>query len=282
MSTNPYLFNPDCACRWCTNGGIVPQGTGDNGHAFGYEQPHIPPANPAAVRIVALLSWYDEDPAWLERCIRSLPQLQVAGLVALDGAYSLYPDAKAYSHPDQAEAIRRATADTGMPLLLDVPHDPWPGEVAKRNHLFRLAEQTCPDWYLIIDADEFVTAAPTDIPERLAQTPFDVGAVTLREPGHPMGTMIYPTHPKFFRAFPGLKAVTNHYTYTAPDGRLLWGNAKTDHLEPRADLTSITVEHHNQLRHPDRYKAAKTYYRTRDAQGVEELPPDRSILRDAA
>ena len=66
------------------------------------------------------------------------------------------------------------------------------------------------------------------------------------------------------------------------DGRKLWGNAKTDRLEPRADLTSVTVEHHNQLRHPDRRGAALEYYRTRDRHGIEELPADRSILADAA
>jgi hypothetical protein len=41
--SNPYRWNPACHCRWCLNQGKVPQGTGDNGHAFGYEQPHIPP-----------------------------------------------------------------------------------------------------------------------------------------------------------------------------------------------------------------------------------------------
>jgi hypothetical protein len=277
-----YAYNEDCTCRWCSNGGNVPQGTGDNGHAFGYENPHVPPAKPVPARIVALLSWYDEDPAWLERCIRSLPMVHVAGLIALDGAYSLYPDAKARSHHSQTEAIERAAQAAGIPCQVHHPTEPWDGEVQKRNRLFELAETTSADWYMIVDADEFVTAAPDNVPERLAQTPFDVAAVTLREPGHPMGTMIYPTHPKFFRAIPGLRAVTDHFTYTAPDGRKLWGNAKTAHLEPRADLTAVTVEHHNQLRHPDRRKAALTYYQTRDQAGVEELPTERSILADAA
>jgi UDP-3-O-[3-hydroxymyristoyl] glucosamine N-acyltransferase len=38
-----YEFNPQCLCQWCLNHGEVPQNTADNGHAFGYEQPHIPP-----------------------------------------------------------------------------------------------------------------------------------------------------------------------------------------------------------------------------------------------
>lgn len=38
-----YVYNADCDCVWCANGGVVPKGTGDNGHSFGYESPHIPP-----------------------------------------------------------------------------------------------------------------------------------------------------------------------------------------------------------------------------------------------
>jgi hypothetical protein len=241
---------------------------------------------PPPPRIIALLAWYDEPKEWLTRCVDSLARLPVDHLIAVDGSYALYPHPAATSDRTERIAIANAAARNGIRYDIHTPLDPWPGEVEKRNFLFQYAEthaRPIPgDWYFVIDADEFVTHSPDDVPARLAATPFDVGATTLREPGHPMGTMIYPTHPKFFRAIRGLRTVLNHYTYTAPDGRKLWGNAKTDHLEPRADLTAITVEHHNQLRHPDRYKAAKTYYRTRDAQGVEELPPDRSILRDAA
>jgi hypothetical protein len=277
-----YTYNPDCICDWCRNGGKVPNDPSSLGHSFGYGNEHIPPANPVPVRIVALLSWYDEDPAWLERCIRSLPQARVSALIALDGAYSLYPDAKARSHRSQHEAIERAAQAAGIPCQIHAPDAPWDGEVQKRNHLFDLAEQTPADWYMVMDADEFIISAPKDVPARLARAPFDVAAVTLREPGHPLGTMIYPTHPKFFRAIPGLRAITDHFTYTTPDGRKLWGDAKRCHLEPRADLTSVTVEHHNQLRHPDRRKAALTYYETRDQAGIEELPTDRNILQDAA
>jgi UDP-3-O-[3-hydroxymyristoyl] glucosamine N-acyltransferase len=43
-----YEYNPQCLCKWCKNHGQVPVGTPDNGHAFGYEQPHIPPRSAAA------------------------------------------------------------------------------------------------------------------------------------------------------------------------------------------------------------------------------------------
>ena len=111
---------------------------------------------------------------------------------------------------------------------------------------------------------------------------FDVAATTLIEPGHPQGTMVFPTHPKFFRAIPGLRAVTNHFTYSTPDGRKLWGDAKKDRLEPRLDLTAVKVEHRSKLRHTDRRRAAERYYRLRDDLGLEELPEDRTILKAVA
>jgi hypothetical protein len=111
---------------------------------------------------------------------------------------------------------------------------------------------------------------------------FDVGAVTLKEPGHPLGTIVYPTHPKFFRAIPGLRCVNDHFTYTTPDGRRLWGDQSKHQMEARADLTCVEVEHHKELRHEDRRKAAKEYYDTRDALGVEDLPAVRSLLKESA
>lgn len=229
-------------------------------------------------RIVALLSWYDEHPDDLTRCTHSLTQIPVDHLIALDGPYQLY-GGPPRSHPDQWQTIRDAAT-----FPTDIHTGGWQGnEIEKRNHLFHLAEQatTLTDWYMVIDADEHVTNAPTDLHGQLASTPFDVATVTLIEPGHPMGTYAYQTFPMFFRAIRGLRCVTNHYTYQTPDGRKLWGNAKTDRLEPR-HITTTTVEHRSHLRHPDRRQAALDYYRTRDEAGIEDIPTNRSLLAQPA
>ena len=277
-----YSYNPDCQCGWCLNDGANPYpGAPDS---LGYDIPHNPP-KPATPQIVALLSWYDEPTEWLARAIHSLAKLRVNHLIALDGAYAHYPDPEPRSSPDQHAAIRDACMDARIPVTIRAPTEPWATEIDKRNRMFELAETiTEPsDWYFVIDADEFVTEAPNDIRERLERSPFDVGAVTLHEPGHPMGTLVFPTHPKLFRAIRGLRAVDNHYKYTTPDGRHLWGNAKTDRLEPRHDLTGLTVQHHSQLRHTDRRRAALDYYDTRDRLELEtDMPAARSILREAA
>jgi hypothetical protein len=235
-------------------------------------------------RITALLSWYDETPAWLTRCIHSLNHLPTSHLIAIDGAYQLYPNAQAQSHPHQHQAIKHAAQAIGIPHHIHAPTQPWAGEVEKRNHLFELAEQTNADWYLVIDADEHITAAPTydHVHHQLDNTTFDVAAVTLTEPGHPLGTITYPTHPRLFRAIPGLRAVKDHFTYTTPDERKLWGDAKRARLEPRHDLTAIVIEHHKQFRHRDRREAANTYYTLRDNLGIEELPDHRPLLANAS
>lgn len=226
-------------------------------------------------RIVAVLSWYSEDPVWLSRCVRSLEKVPVDLLIALDGPYDLFTGS-ARSSDEEWKAI--ATAGS---FSTRVRSGDWQGnEIEKRNHLFELAEHvTNPaDWYLVIDADEEIVEAPDDMRQRLAASVFDVAAVTLIEPGHPLGTIVFPTHPKLFRAIRGLRCVGNHFTYQCPDGRKLWGNAKTDRLEPRLDLTDLRVRHHKMLRHPDRKDAADAYYRTRDAHGIEDIPVDRRVL----
>jgi hypothetical protein len=235
--------------------------------------------------IVALLSWYDEPPDALRAMIASLTLVGVDRLIALDGAYALYPDAKRRSSSMEYRAIIDATMHHGIDLTIHTPAKVWAGnETEKRNRLFELGEQfTGPeDWYMVVDADEEILKAPDDVPARLARSPFDVAAVTLREPGHPLGTIVFDTFPMFFRAVRGLRCHRDHFTYRTPDGRNLWGDAKRARIEPRWDLTDVLVEHRNQLRHPDRRRAALDYYRTRDELGIEELPQERSLLKGVA
>lgn len=228
-------------------------------------------------RIIALLSWYDENPAWLTRCIHSLQQLPTDVLVAVDGAYQHFPDPQPTSPLEQSRAVTQAAEDIDIPLLWAEPRV-WPTEVDKRNHMFATAESIAipGDWYFVIDSDEHVTQAPPDLHQRLQHSPFDVGATTLLEPTD-LGPIIYPTHPKFFRAIPGLRTVGDHFTYTTPDGRRLWGDQRKHRLEARDDVTQVQVTHAKNLRHSDRRNAAETYYRTRDELGLEDLPKNRYL-----
>lgn len=226
------------------------------------------------MKIHALLSWYDEDPAWLTRCVKSLALAKVDHLIALDGPYALF-DGPAKSPDDQTDAILLAA-----PCDVSVHRGGYDGnEVEKRNRLWELAEQHAKpgDWYMVFDADEYVTEAPADLHALLEGTSFDVGAVQLIEPGHSQGTIHFPTFPMFFRAIPGIRCHRDHFTYRTPDGRNLWGNAKTQRLEPRA-MTGVVVRHESELRNPMRRSRAKRYYAGRDAAGIEELPEKRYVI----
>jgi hypothetical protein len=278
-----YRYNPTCPCDVCANGGEFPEGTANNGHSFGYGQAHIPRPMRHRAQIVVLLSWYDEDPAWLRRAILSLGQIPVDHVIALDGPYELYQEL--HNGPDKSsdeeyEAIRKACIEIGVSF--EIHHGGWEGnEVEKRNHLFELGEQAAGagDWYMVFDGDEFVTDVPSDPHTLLEQTPFHVGAITLIEPGHPHGTIFYETFPMFFRAIRGLRAIKEHFGYTTPDGKKLWGDAFNERLEPRV-TTNIRVEHHSQLRDRHRRNEAVRYYKVRDDREIEGLPKHRLIVSE--
>jgi hypothetical protein len=225
------------------------------------------------MRLTALLSFYDEQPAQLERLVASLPVAGVTHLVALDGAYSLYPGGKAKSPLVQTKALRAACRTHGIKLTLEQPTSTWAGnEIEKRSRLFAAAETitTEHDWLLIMDADETVDKAPADLHVRLADSWFDVGELTYREANRTI------PFPKLFRAIRGLHCHANHYTYRTPDGRHLWGNAHTFRLEPRLPVTDMYVTHRPTNRTTDRLEARAGYYKTRDQLGIEVHAPIRA------
>jgi hypothetical protein len=59
----------------------------------------------AVPKIVALTAFYDEPPAMIASMLNGLARLRVDHVVALDGAYRLYPDGKPASHPDVWQAF---------------------------------------------------------------------------------------------------------------------------------------------------------------------------------
>lgn len=225
------------------------------------------------MRLHALLSWYQEDPAWLDRAIRALERAGVSHVIAIDGAYALYPRARNRSGIAQHEAITRASYQIGAGLTIHVPPAPWAGnEIEKRTFMFQLADHLSEpgDWHLILDADEVITAAPDDLHQRLQSSIFDVAQVTFSEP-HPTGRRREYPIPILFRAGLGVHVETNHYTYVTDDGRKLWGNATTDRLEPRLDLAdTFKLDHLTEFRHQDRRTDAKRYYADRAATGEEQ------------
>jgi hypothetical protein len=217
------------------------------------------------VTICGLMSWFDEDPAWIYNAVRSLTKAGVTALVAIDGRYGLYDSDHDTSPAANHEAVVRACRDSNIRLLLDTPTEPWNTEVDKRSRLFALGDTLAPDWFLVMDADQIIDTVPTDLHARLGHTDLDVAEVTFHEP-HPDGTTSRFPIPILFRATPGIRVRRNHYTYLAADGTVLWGrNAKAHRLDTR----DLTVQHLTHFRQQHRRDNARSYYRTRDRLGIE-------------
>lgn len=230
------------------------------------------------MRIVGLLSWYDESPAMLAAAVTSVAPL-VDHIVAVDGAYILFPEAQPASPADQANTIRDVALAHNLAVTVHHPNARWLGnEVEKRTFMFRLAEAvtTSDDWYYVMDADEQVTHVHCDHRAILASTSHDTAEVSYwwHRPHKTPGAYPFPTPlreqqgiTKFFRAIPGLHCHGNHYWYRTPDERTLWHPGRP--AEEPENLRDIRVQHRNQERDLWRQQQAAGYYKRRDDNHIE-------------
>jgi hypothetical protein len=228
------------------------------------------------MRIIALLSFYDEPVEDLVSCIHGLANAGVDELVALDGAYALYPEGQAASNPNQHAAITLACRQLGIASTVRAPSGVWAGnEVEKRTALFALGWAVAEpgDWFFVMDADQVVTGIPADFRERLEHTEretaevefLDIPALEANQPDWPARFSVR----NLFRAQP-IHLERNHITYVTDDGRLLWGwDGDERPLEPFLSLKEVVVEHRPHHRPRDRQQAKMQYYTARDTQKIE-------------
>lgn len=220
------------------------------------------------MKIIGILSWYDEQPSWLAGVVASLAKTEISHLVAVDGAYALYPEGRPYSGAQQHGSILETCAGLQIGCTIVTPQEVWWGnEVEKRNHAFEIAETltTPEDWYLLVDADHFVTTA-LGLKHYLSETDCDVGEVRFWERYGIAGEGACPLR-CVFRAIRGLRFDVNHFTYRTPDGRNLH-----DPAQPAANLSMVEVEHRTMQRFDDRKDRQQRYYRRRDELGIELGP----------
>ena len=218
------------------------------------------------MRIIGLLSWYEEPAPWLAECVASAARL-CDHLVAVDGPYALYPGAvrKPASGTEQAETIAHTAAGAGMGCTVHTPRQPWWGnEVEKRDFMFRLGSLVADgpeDWFLRIDADEVLTGVPADTRALLAATSRDVAEVTMWERGDGQDSQ-FPIR-VLFRALPGIGVQQAHYVVTAPgpEGtRVLCGNDTVHRAEEAEALWDVRMEHRTQYRSAMRKAQKDVYY----------------------
>jgi hypothetical protein len=243
-------------------------------------------------KIHGLLAWYDESPSFLAAAVASFAPV-CETITAVDGAYALFPDARARSLPIQAQVIQDTCDALGIGCTIHRPAEPFFGnEVEKRTLLFRLGAavaETHRDWFWVFDADCVLTEYPSDLHDQLAECPTPAAEVLLWERrdylgDHPEAAreLSFPTAGAsrmrmLFKAHDKLQAVGAHYIYGGfdvhGDWEYLWGPRRIGTCEA-ATFESVRVEHRSIWRDKYRREAAQTYYEMRNELGVERLTTD--------
>lgn len=229
------------------------------------------------MRLIALLSWYDESPTWLAETVASIGKV-CDHLIAVDGPYAMFPGAlsKPASGPEQVETILRVAAGSGIGCTIHAPREAWwGGEIEKRDAMFRLGETftTPDDWYFIVDADEVISRAPSDLRPRLEASTSAAAELTLWERDtHSRLAEIVDTSTdsrsplrRLFRALPGLHIEQAHYVVTATTAgrkRVLCGNPDVHTVEPAEQLWDLMLEHRRGQRTAGRLRLKDQYGRT--------------------
>lgn len=240
-------------------------------------------------RVFALISWYDESPSWLAATIASLAP-HVDHVIAVDGAYAHYPDARAFSDRQQADTIVAACEGAKLGCTLHRQNTYWVGgEVEKRTAMFRLANAIAEpfvDWLWVVDADSIVTACPHDLREQLAACERDAIEVMLWERRDYIGdtpdvarTIPLPTAGGqklrcMFRCLRDMHVRDAHYVYigTDQDGteRILWGHGAMP-VEDGEYWSDIQIEHRSIWRDVYRRNNSQAYYTRRDQLMLERV-----------
>lgn len=218
------------------------------------------------MRIIGLLSWYEEPASWLAECVVGMAKL-CDHVIAVDGPYALFPGAttKPASGSEQAETILHTAAGAGIGCTIHSPRQPWWGnEVEKRDYMLQLGMTMAEpgvDWFLRVDADEVVTQVPVDSAKKLAETDLDVAEVMLWERDDLDSQ--YPLR-ALFRALPGIRIHQLHYLVTVPGKddktRVLCGHDIKHRQEPAADLWDVRMEHRTKQRSALRRALKDQYY----------------------
>jgi hypothetical protein len=255
------------------------------------------------MKVIALLSWYEETPSWLAATAASLAGF-ADHLVAVDGAYKLYPNGRPSSTTEQHDALREACHATGVGLTIHTPTTVWAGnEVEKRAFMFKLGlavAEPSEDWFLIIDGDTLLHPSSEKIAARrwLQETDYDVADVTMWTRTDPElvealaaggDQYILPRDQampfrSLFRALSGLTVEGLHYVYTTrKDGRriFLWHppDRSGAEIEPSTDLSGMLVlEHRNKSREMGRAQDSRLYYAERDRMNIEAAADYRAEL----
>lgn len=224
------------------------------------------------MRLIALLNWFDERTDWLTELVASMARAGVDHVVAVDGAYGLYPQARGSSGSDQARAVIASALGAGIGVTVHVPQEAWAGnEVEKRSFLFaaaHLVAEPGKDWLWVCDGDEVITNA-AGLRGTLERAAAVVGEVILweragdHEAGHSPARRLFLAHSG------GIRVEHRHCRYVNGDGAVLWDAAiPVDQVEAEP-YWDVRVEHRAATRDAYRNMKRNEYCERRELLGAE-------------
>ena len=241
------------------------------------------------MKVVALISWWEESPSWLAATVSSAAKL-CDHVVAVDGAYALMPGGTARSEPVQAETILRTCDALDIGCTIVRPKDVWFGnEVDKRTFCFAECRNVVTpgeDWIIVLDGDDVLTDVPEQTRTKLELTDKDVAEITLwdretwikDETAAAAQTIELSPHAlqvqrRIYRAADEITVVGAHYCYRARQGeKTSWYWGTNDHgLTPALQLHDVRIEHRTKHRDLWRKRQAKDYYERRNALKIETV-----------
>lgn len=239
------------------------------------------------MKLVGILVWFDEPEHWLWDCVTTYAeQAGVDHVVALDGAYRIFPHDHHLSPQGQVDVIHQAAEKAGIGVSVYRPPSAYQdNEIEKRTLSFQHAaefSQPGVDWWVWMDADQKVVEAP-GLKQELEATTLDAAEVRFVERtdlakvlgGVNLDMGFEPEYVEYknpvrclYRADPSLRVVGNHYTYVNGAGDRLWaGYTKLPVVD--AALTGMVVEHRSSARSPENVAVKQAYYQARAVQGAE-------------
>jgi hypothetical protein len=257
------------------------------------------------VILYGVVCWYDEPASWLAGTVASLSKLGVDHVVAVDGRYPLFNrTAPGASPTDQAATILEAAAGAGMGCTIVRPgeRESLLAEPEKRELSHRLvATLGTPmrDWYVVVDADEFVVHH-CPIKNELGALADDVHVASLRlrlrmdphadpnEPDNDVNEHTEKMHrvhlidpitgsrqSRVFRVLNDPWVRPSHYAYSGVDADGVRINQRGDigskHLKPVSGIAHLggIIEHRRTQRSAHRRFVKADYYHARDTLGIE-------------
>jgi hypothetical protein len=215
------------------------------------------------MRIFGCMPWFDENPRWLAASVAGFAKI-CDHLIAVDGAYFVYPEGRPASGGDQAEAIVSAARSAGIGCTVHVPQGIWMGnETEKRTCYARIANALgtpYEDWLLVLDADEEISEVSPLARLDLEQTDLDAAEVGMWTTDE-LRSWFGPTR-RLYRLLPELEYVGTHFSLRGR-GKFgpVWLNGRGEaYGEPLGDalpmVTQIRVEHKHHLRSETRAEKA--------------------------